>query len=237
MATNRGLAALAAALLALGILAASPAVAATDEQQGADVLDAVESGELDCDQLDATDFEAVGEFVMGRMLGSPGAHEGMDRMMASMMGEGGLERMHEVMGTRFAGCGNPPLPGAFGGMMGAMGMMGGGMMGGSGGGGMMGGFAPGAGDGAFRGQGYGPAAMMGFDRDDDDDEDVAGWMGVGMLVLLALAAGAVILVVRSSRRPAGGASPLDLLAERLARGEIGAEEYAERRRLLEEGAR
>ena len=235
MVTSRALPTLAAALIALGILGASPTLAATDEQRGAEVLDSVETGALDCDQLDAVDFEAVGEFAMGRMLGSPGApgaHEAMDRMMASMMGEGGLGRMHEVMGTRFSGCGNPPLPGGFGSMMGAMGMMGGGMMGG---------FGPDAGDGdrAFPGQGYGPAAMMGFDRGagGDDDDDVAGWMAVAMLVLLAAAAAAVIFVVRSGRRPARGPSPLDLLAERFAHGEIGAEEYAERRRLLEEGAK
>lgn len=53
-----------------------------------------------------------------------------------------------------------------------------------------------------------------------------------MLVLVAVAVGAVILVARPRRRLASGSSPLDLLAERSARGEISPEEYRERRAVL-----
>lgn len=237
MVTSKRLPTLVAALLALAGLGAGTAVAAGDEQRGAQILDLAQSGELDCDRLDAADFAAVGEVVMGRMLGSPEAHDGMDQMMASMMGGSGLDRMHEVMGLRFAGCGNPRFPESFSGMMGTMGMMGGGfgqsggMMGG-GPGGMMGDRSS-DGD-ALPGQGFGPAAMMDFDRGDDDD--AGAWMAVAMLLLAAGAAVAVILAVRTGRRR-NGPGPLDLLAQRFARGEIGVEEYGERRRLLEEGGR
>ena len=200
-----------ALIFAPGLASASQA----EEKRGADLLSAVERGERECADLDQADFGAVGEFVMGRMLGSIDAHEGMDRMMASMMGEGGLDRMHEVMGVRFSGCGNPRLPGRFGGMMGAMGMMGGGTMGG----------------------GFGPGAMMGAESDGDHgDNDAGAWIAIAILVLVAGGVLAVILFARPGRRDRGS-SPLDLLAERFARGEISAEEFAERRRLLEEGAR
>ena len=237
MAISGGLPALATVLLALAGLATGSAVAAGGEARGAQLLDAVQSGELDCDRLDDTDFAAMGEFVMGRMLGSRAAHDAMDQMMASMMGASDLDRMHEVMGLRFAGCGNPRFPESFGGMMGVMGVMagdfgrGGGMMGG-GPAGMMGDRSS-DGD-ALPGEGFGPAAMMDFDGDDDDD--AGAWMAVAMLLLIAGAAVAMILAVRTGRRR-DGTGPLDLLAQRFARGEIGVEEYAEGRRLLEEGGR
>src|SRR6266545_1953218 len=110
-----------------------------------------------CSQFTTGDFERIGEHVMGRMLGSQGAHQSMNRLMEQMMGPANERRMHVIMGERFSGCGNPPLPGGYAGMMGAMGMMGGsdGMMGGVG-----------SGDQRSNGPGaaYGPGKMMGVDR-------------------------------------------------------------------------
>lgn len=236
--TSRVLVALSATVVAVAAFGSGSALAQEGEQ-GRGILDAVESGELDCAEIDAADFSAVGEYVMGRMVGSQGAHRSMDELMETTMGGRNEERMHEAMGERFTGCGDSRLPGGYAGMMGVMGMMGGGpgsagmMGGGPGSGGMMGDSGPGGEDGGLPGRGFGPA-MMGFDRDDDDD--VGAWMAVAMLLLVGLAVVAVVLVARAGRRP-GGAAPLDLLAQRFARGEIGADEYAERRRLLEEGTR
>lgn len=231
------------AVLAFAGLGGAPALAA-DSGDGAATLDAVESGQLDCADLDTGDFELVGEYVMGRMVGSAKGHRSMDQLMATMMGGRNAERMHEAMGERFTGCGAGRLPGGYAGMMGAFGMMG---AGGVGPGGMMGGgFGSSGGDGAYARPGFGPGGpggMMGFSRGvDDDDDDVATWMGVAMLVLLAVAVIAVIFIARPRRRAEGGSGsygpdPVAVLAERFARGEIGSDEYAERRGLLEGGGK
>lgn len=76
----------------------------------------------------------------------------------------------------------------------------------------------------------------------------AGWMMLlGPLMMLLLLAGFAALVVlgvrwlQSSGHAAGGAPgtgtpvPLDILKERLARGEIDVAEYEERRRALNDG--
>jgi putative membrane protein len=84
------------------------------------------------------------------------------------------------------------------------------------------------------GRRFGPGARMGFYRDRDG---VPAWAVVVALILLAAA---LVTVLALLLRPGGrqrGSDPLDLLSERLARGEIGVEEYAERRRLLEGSSR
>ena len=69
---------------------------------------------------------------MERMLGSPATHRAMNDRMTAMMGDANTERMHELMGRRYAGCGTQGA-GTGAGMMGP-GMMGGGSGAGSGGG-------------------------------------------------------------------------------------------------------
>ena len=68
-----------------------------------------------------------------------------------------------------------------------------------------------------------------------------GWVGVGlvhMLLFWGLIILAIVALMRflssSSKTDAGDAqiTPLDILKERLARGEIDAEEFEERKRLL-----
>ena len=121
------IAALVAALLALTALAAAPAMGATsEEQQGAQLLRSLQAGTATCTSLTTTNFERIGEYVMGRMLGSSAAHDAMNRQMAAMMGSGGETQAHVFMGQRFAGCATGRAPVAFGAMMG---MMGAGMMG------------------------------------------------------------------------------------------------------------
>jgi putative membrane protein len=78
-----------------------------------------------------------------------------------------------------------------------------------------------------------------------------GWMFFGplmMILFIAVAAAVVVLVVRSlggtgsrsGRQPDTSAAagprptPLDILKERLAKGEIDGEEFERRRRLLQE---
>lgn len=83
--------------------------------------------------------------------------------------------------------------------------------------------------------GYGPP-MMGWG---------GGWYGMflGPLFMIVVIAGVVALVLAFARAlggtlhtypPASGRSPLDILKERFARGEIDKQEYEERRRVLGE---
>lgn len=210
------------AWLALGTGSALASEAA-EEQRGAELLTAVERGEMDCADLESGDFDAIGEFAMGRMLGSSSAHEAMDETITRMMGEAGLGRMHEVMGQRFADCGAAGAQGGYGGMMG---MLGGGMMGGPG---------QGYGPDDASGQGYGPGtgfgSMMGLDSGADDDDNGPGaWAAILMLLLIVGAGGAVYALTRPRR---AGSPPLGLLEQRFARGELSVEDYEQRRRLLE----
>lgn len=227
------LAVIAAMVSLASLVAASAGATETVENRGAALLQAVEGGQRSCTDLTAADFEAIGEFTMGRMLGSPQAHESMDRLAIRMMGPGGLERMHQVMGQRFAACGQPAFPGGFAQMMAMMPGMGGTI--GSHGGGPMGGQVYGPGDQTDGGATVGPGSMMGSDlesggRQSSDDDGSAAWMAAAMLILILGAGGLVYFLVRRRPHPGGA---LQVLAGRFAAGEISAEEYAQRRHLLE----
>ena len=59
------------------------------------------------------------------------------------------------------------------------------------------------------------------------------WMGLGMLVFWGFVAFVIWAIVRNPQAPRGAKPPAeDILAERYARGEISAEEYSERKRVL-----
>ncbi len=228
--TNRSFPARASwvALIAVAALSLSAANASAttveDEKQGAAVLQEFESGKLSCADASDENFERVGEYVMGRMLGSPGSHDAMDEVMSRMMGSGSESRVHEAMGRRFADCGGGQLPAGFGRMMGAVNAMG--MMGG----GMMGGLAQG-------GRSYGSSSSMmdgywNWNESAANDENFNGPSAAAMIGMMAVLIGAVAVAVLflARRRPGGG--PLDTLEQRFARGELSAEEYQERKRLL-----
>jgi hypothetical protein len=114
------LAVLAAAIVAVG---AVPAGASLGDEvaAGAQVAKRVDAGAVTCSKLADSDFEHLGEYVMERMLGSRAAHRAMNDRMASMMGDANAERMHELLGRRFAGC---AIDGAGAGTMMGPGMMG-----------------------------------------------------------------------------------------------------------------
>ncbi|HVC07034.1 MAG TPA: hypothetical protein VND98_05560 [Solirubrobacterales bacterium] len=132
------LGALAAA--ALVFPAAAPAALAQEEQQGHGLAEAVRSGEKQCSQLSADDFELIGEYAMGRYLADPAAHEAMNRHMTAMMGAEGERRMHTALGYRYSECEGGPASRWVGPMAGMMyGGYGHGESGGSYGPGMMGG--------------------------------------------------------------------------------------------------
>ena len=156
---------------------------------------------------------------MGRMLGSTATHKAMNQQMTSMMGSSGEAQAHTFMGRRFAGCATGSAPAAFSTMMG-----------------MMGGYA--SAGGAMKGSaqsvnGSGSGMMGGSGVRGSGDN---GWSGTdtAMVVLMGLLLAAVVgaLAVWRPWQRSQAPTPLDLLGERYANGEIEGEEYERRRQAL-----
>ena len=118
--------------VAVSALGAAPALASLADEvaAGQEVAQRLQAGATSCNQLSDAGLEHLGEYVMERMLGSRATHRAMNDRMTAMMGGANTERMHELMGRRYAGCGTQ---GAGAGTMGP-GMMGGGSGAASGGG-------------------------------------------------------------------------------------------------------
>ena len=120
----------AAALMAGAV---TPAFAALGDEvaAGGAIAKQLQAHTTSCSKLSDSDFEHLGEYVMERTVGSRAAHAAMNQRMASMMGSAAEERMHQLMGRRYADCGGAGA--GAGGMMGG----GGGMAAGAGGTAMM----------------------------------------------------------------------------------------------------
>lgn len=108
-----------AALLA-GAVTSAFAALGDEVAAGGTIAKQLQAHTTSCSKLSDTDFEHLGEYVMQRTVGSRAAHAAMNQRMASMMGSSAEERMHQLLGRRYADCG---VAGA-----GASGMMGGGGM-------------------------------------------------------------------------------------------------------------
>src|SRR3989338_2731981 len=122
---------IAGALVFSGFVAVSPVSAqmdnhtAREEAEGEIVWQKLQSKEVACADLSDEDFGALGEYYMGQMLGD--SHEAMNEMMIRMHGEEGEEQIHVVMGKRLSGCDtSASVPGISGGWMPMMNMMWGG---------------------------------------------------------------------------------------------------------------
>jgi hypothetical protein len=102
--TRNALHASAALVLALALAAAPPAVAsAASEQQGAQVLSEVQAGKLHGTNLTSTQYQHVGQYLMGRALGSTQHNEAMDSLMDRMIGQSVSDQMYQYMGERYLG--------------------------------------------------------------------------------------------------------------------------------------
>lgn len=211
----RALLATAVAVIATA-LAAVPAVAATEAQQGGRLLQRLQAGTTACSSLSTSDFDHIGEYVMERMLGSASAHAAMNQQMAATMGAPGETQAHVYMGRRFAGCATGKAPSAFGAMMG---MMGAAYGGGPGSTSMM----RGTYDGAFR--------MMGYRTRSDDGWSSGDTVTVVMMGLLLALAAAALIAWRPWRRT--DTTALETLRKRLARGDIDQQEFDRLRHTLE----
>lgn len=185
--------------------------AAAEAAEGKIVWEKLQAKQLTCDTLTEEDFDLLGEYFMGNMMGI--SHEAMNEYMAQVAGEEAEAQMHVTMGKRMSGC---DVAAAFpAGITGFMPMM-----------------QNQAGASSYGyGNMYGYNYMMrgGF---------VHGFFGwIFMLLWWALIIAGIVFVIRWLRGKGtgnGGAhSALTILHERYAKGEIKKEEYEEKKKVLE----
>ena len=175
---------------------------ASEETEGKEIWEKLQAKQLECKNLTDEKYGALGEYFMGQSIGNTQRHALMNQMMTSMMGEESEEQMHIAMGKRLSGC-EPNAPVPSSGV-GFMPMMW--MMGGGG------------------------NPMMGW----GGSFGIFGWITmIAFWLLLILGVIALILYLGGSgKRNDEGKSPLDILKERYARGEIDKKEFEERKKDL-----
>ena len=179
-----------------------------EEAEGKDVWEKLQAKQLECKNLTDEQYGSLGEYFMGQSIGDTQRHALMNQMMTNMMGEEGEEQMHVAMGKRVSGCEpNAQVPSNGVGFMPMMWMMGGGgnpMMGYGGWNNMMGGFG------------------------------LLGWIPMLLFwILLILGVVALFRYLGGSGRSGDkGRSPLDILKERYAKGEIDKKEFNEMKKDL-----
>jgi len=183
---------------------------AREEVEGKEIWEKLQAKQLECKNLTDEQYGSLGEYFMGQSIGDTQRHALMNQMMTSMMGEEGEEQMHVAMGKRVSGCEpNAQVPSNRVSFMPMMWMMGGGgnpMMG-TGWGNMMGGW-----------NGFG----------------ILGWIPMLLFwVLLILGVVALFRYLGGSTRSSDKEkSPLDILKERYAKGEIDKKEFEQMKKDL-----
>lgn len=188
---------------------ASDSSTAADEAAGKAIFDKLQAKTTECKDLSDDDFDVLGDYYMGQMAGS--SHQAMDKMMAWRLGDDGERQMHITMGKRLSGCDtNAAYPNQVSGFWP--------MMGGGG------------------------HPMMGYNWDNMMNGFWGyNWFGVAMMIVfwILIIAGIVWLVryLGGSSNVAGintgrEKSPLDILKERYAKGEIKKEEFEEKKKDL-----
>ncbi len=191
---------------------------AREEAEGKAVWEKLQAKELACQGVSNDNFETLGEYFMGQMMGD--SHEAMNAMMIRMMGEPGEEQMHVVMGKRLSGCDpSAAFPSQGVGFIPMMQMMMGGWSAGRAG------WSSPFGDNAINNMmnfGFGPFGTF-------------GWLF--MLLWWALIIVGIVALVKWLAGQSGGAhgherSPLEILKVRYAKGEIDKKEFEDKQRDL-----
>jgi len=183
---------------------------AREELEGKETWEKLQSKQIECKNLTDEQYGSLGEYFMGQSIGNTQRHALMNQMMTNMMGEEGEEQAHIAMGKRLSGCEpNAQVPSNGVGFMPMMWMMGGGgnpMMG-TGWGNMMGGW-----------NGFG----------------ILGWIPMLLFwILLILGVVALFRYLGGSTRSSDKErSPLDILKERYAKGEIDKKEFEQMKKDL-----
>ncbi len=188
------------------------------EVRGKAIWDKLESKQSVCANLVDNDFELLGEYFMGQMIGS--SHAVMNQMMEQMMGEKVADQMHVVLGKRLSGCDTTAAyPTGSWGFMPMMSMMGWGGSGSS--------YWPSTTN--WRG---GEDMMWGL-------YGGTGWSLIGMILMIAfwvLVIAAIVIFIKwliDQSRGGRGKSALDIIKERYARGEISKKQFEEMKKDLE----
>lgn len=195
--------------LALGLALAGPAMAAsvaTEQQQGAQILSQVQNGQLNGKHLSTGQYENLGEYLMGRALGSTALHERMNALMDQMMGATAADQMHIYLGERYLGLSTTPAS-RYAPLYGLMGVMMSGYRG-SPLAGMMSRYLSGQ---RQTTGGYGPG-MMGFgDGTAPTTSAGSGWPTAAIIAITVLAAlligGTIALALPRLRRRAHPTTP------------------------------
>src|SRR3990167_8836070 len=185
---------------------------AREEAEGKAVWEKLQTKELVCKDLSDDNFGTLGEYFMGQMMGN--SHEAMNNMMIQMMGEQGEEQMHVVMGKRLSGCDTSvAFPSQGTGFMPMMQMM-------------MGGWSSPA------GLNQGNNSMMNFGF-----SPFGGFGWIFMILWWVLIIAGIIALIRwltSQSRSVHDheKSPLEILKERYAKGEIDRKEFEDKKKDL-----
>src|SRR3990167_2500392 len=187
-----------------------------EEQEGKEVWNKLQTNELACENLSDEQFGVLGEYFMGQMAGD--SHAAMNAMMIQTHGEEGEEQIHIVMGKRLSGCDtSAAFPAGSGGWMPMMNMMWGGWSSP---------FSTNQSNNSMMNFGLMPFGGL-------------GW--IFMVVFWGLVIWGIISLVRGSL---GGGhmgghghgvhekSPLEILKERYAKGEIDKKEFEEKKKDL-----
>ena len=192
-----------------------------EELEGKEVWDKLRAKQVECANLSDEEFGTLGEYFMGQMMGD--SHAAMNAMMIQMHGEDGEEQIHVVMGKRLSGCDtSATATGISGGWMPMMNMMWGGWS------------FDGARDRSSPfGSNQSNNSMMNFGFTPFGG---FGWIFM-ILWWVLIIAGIVALIKWLSGQSRGGSydhekSPLEILKERYAKGEIDRKEFEDKKKDL-----
>src|SRR3989338_3240176 len=185
---------------------------AREEQEGKELWDKLQTKEVVCENLNDEQFGVLGEYFMGQMAGE--SHAAMNAMMIQAHGEDGEEQIHIVMGKRLSGCDTSvAFPSPVAGFMPMMQIM-------------MGGWS------SPTGLNQGNNSMMNFGFSPFGS---FGWIFM-ILWWVLIIAGIVALIrwLTSQSRSAHDheKSPLEILKERYAKGEIDRKEFEDKKKDL-----
>src|ERR1039458_9908727 len=108
--------------LVLTLAAPAWALVASEQQQGAQILGAIHAGKLKGTNLSNSQYEHVGEYLMGQALASIQEHERRNTLMQQMMGSAAVDQMHIYLGERYLGK-SAQISGRYAPMYGLIGMM------------------------------------------------------------------------------------------------------------------
>ena len=185
---------------------------AREEQEGKELWDKLQAKKVACADLNNEQYGVLGEYFMGQMAGE--SHAAMNAMMIQVHGEDGEEQIHIVMGKRLSGCDtSAAFPAISGGWMPMTNMMWGGWS------------SPFGNNSTNNMMNFGFGPLGGF-----------GWIFM-ILWWVLIIAGIVALIKWLTSQSRGThnheRSPLEILKERYAKGEIDKKEFEDKKRELD----